>query len=111
MSPAADLWLSGGFEELILLAVLRLGDQAYGVRIMETVSATLGRRVGPGAVYVCLGRLRAQGFVTSWEGSPTPVRGGRARRFYRLTDQGVQALTITEQARQRLRSSESVCSS
>lgn len=82
----------GAFEQAVLLAIVRLGDSAYGRAILKEVQARLGREVAPGAVHATLGRLEEKGLVASRLGSGTPVRSGRARRFYRLQPDGVRAL-------------------
>lgn len=78
----------GDFEYLLLLALLRLGDDAYGVSIAREVEARTGRTVSPGAVYTALDRLERRRFVESWLGEPTPQRGGRRKRHYRLAATG-----------------------
>ncbi len=68
----------GGFELLVLLAVIRLGDEAYGVPIADAIEESSGREVALGSVYITLDRLEAKGIVSSRLGEPTPERGGRA---------------------------------
>ena len=82
----------GGFEKLIMLAVLRLGDEAYGAAIVAELEKKTGREVSQGAVYVTLRRLTARGLVRSRSGEATPTRGGRPRRYYTLLPDGIQAL-------------------
>ncbi len=82
----------GGFQQLVMLAALRLGDEAYGARIQDELESTAGRSVSISTVYVTMERLEKKGLVESWLGEPTPVRGGRAKRFYKLTEDGVQVL-------------------
>ena len=82
----------GGFEQAVLLSILRLGDDAYGRAILREVQARLGRTVAAGAVHATLERLARKGLVVSRLGPGTPVRGGRARRFYKLQAKGVRAL-------------------
>ena len=72
----------GEFEQMVLLSVLRLGDEAYGVSIHEELGRTTGRDTKRGAVYVTLERLEAKGYVSSHYGDPSAERGGRAKRFY-----------------------------
>lgn len=79
-------------EELIMLSIWRLQDEAYGLRILQHMSETTGRDWAIGAVYVPLDRLVKRGYVTDRWGEPTPQRGGRSKRFYRLTASGVAAL-------------------
>lgn len=92
----------GVFEQLVLFALARLGDDAYGVAIRRDIEAETGRRISSGAVYTTLDRLRARGFVSSRWGEPTPERGGRRKRFYRLEPAGLQALARTYAALQRM---------
>ena len=86
------------FELMILLAVLRAGDEAYGVQIASEIEVTGGRRVLLGAVYTALGRLERNGLVVSTLGAPTRERGGRAKRFFRVTTRGVRAVRSTQQS-------------
>lgn len=99
MSAALNL---GEFEQLILLAILRLGDAAYGVTIRTELSERAGRTVAPGALYTALERLEAKGLITSRMGDPTPQRGGRAKRFVTVTATGIEALSRALQAYERL---------
>ncbi|HUF48346.1 MAG TPA: PadR family transcriptional regulator [Vicinamibacterales bacterium] len=80
----------GEFEQLLLLAVLRLGDEAYGVTIRRAIEDTTGRRVSAGAVYTALGRLENRGFVRSAPGQTTPERTGMRRRYYRVEPEGAR---------------------
>jgi PadR family transcriptional regulator, regulatory protein PadR len=82
----------GEFEQAVLLAVLRLGSNAYGVPIRRDLSERLGRTVSVGATYTALERLEWKGFVSSWTGGATAERGGRAKRFYRIEAPGHRAL-------------------
>ena len=86
------------FELMILLATLRVGDEAYGVEIAREIEATSGRRVLLGAAYAALDRLERNGLVSSTIGSPTAKRGGRAKRFFRVTARGVRAARETQRA-------------
>lgn len=86
------------FELMILLATLRVGDEAYGVQIAREIEATSGRRVLLGAAYAALDRLERNGLVSSTIGSPTAKRGGRAKRFFRVTPRGVRAARETQRA-------------
>jgi PadR family transcriptional regulator PadR len=92
----------GSFEEYVLFATLRLGEQAYGAKIRQTVEDATGRSVSIGAVYATLDRLERKGFITSWQGEATPERGGRAKRYFRVEGAGVQALNETREVRNRL---------
>jgi DNA-binding PadR family transcriptional regulator len=82
----------GGFELLVLLALIRLGDEAYGVPISEAIEENSGREVALGSVYVTLERLQRKGLVTSRLGEPTPERGGRAKTYFRVTAKGLRAV-------------------
>jgi DNA-binding PadR family transcriptional regulator len=86
------------FELMILLAVLRIGEGVYGVPIAHEIERTGGRRVMLGAVYAALERLERNGFVASKLGDPSPERGGRAKRFYRITPRGLRAVKDTQRA-------------
>jgi|SRR5687767_15925236 len=82
----------GDFEQILLFAVLRLGDDAHGGSIRDEIEKRIGRVVSPGATYTALDRLESRGFVSSWLGEGTPARGGRRRKFYRLSPYGARAL-------------------
>ncbi|MDF1504492.1 PadR family transcriptional regulator [Roseisolibacter sp. H3M3-2] len=82
----------GEFEQLVLLAVVHLQGEAYGVPIVEEIERRTGRSVARAAVYVTLRRLEEKGFVTSWMGDPTPERGGKGRRYVRIEAEGARAL-------------------
>jgi DNA-binding PadR family transcriptional regulator len=86
------------FELMILIAILRVGDEAYGVQIAREIEETSGRRVLLGAAYAALDRLERNGLVSSTVGSPTPERGGRAKRFFRVTPRGLRAARETRRA-------------
>lgn len=82
----------GEFEVVVLLAVARLGSDAYGMRIREEILETTGRDVSVPGVYVTLERLRDKGLLAASKGDATAARGGRAKRFYRLEAAGAAAL-------------------
>lgn len=86
------------FELMILLAILRIGDDSYGVPIAREIEQTAKRTVLLGAIYTCLDRLEQNGLVTSTYGDPTPERGGRAKRFFRITGKGLKAVKDTQRA-------------
>jgi PadR family transcriptional regulator PadR len=92
----------GEFEELILLAVCNLRDNAYGVTIQETLDREAGRPVSVGAVYAALDRLERKGYVSSWVGGATDERGGRRKRYYRATNAGFDAVAEMREVRERL---------
>jgi DNA-binding PadR family transcriptional regulator len=87
---------------LVLLAVLRLEDEAYGVSIADAVGTARGRAVSMAAVYVALERLEERGFVVTELGEPTAARGGRAKRYVRVTRSGLTAVKATRRALTRL---------
>lgn len=96
--------LLGTFEQMVLLAVMAAGEEAYGRAVLRTVQASLGaqRTVSAGAVYATLDRLEAEGLVTSRLEEGTPARGGRVRRFYRLTTPGAHALSEARKVLERM---------
>jgi PadR family transcriptional regulator, regulatory protein PadR len=94
----------GEFEEIVLLAIVQLRDNAYGVSIRQTVEEATRRSTAIGATYSTLERLEQKGFISSRQGEPTPVRGGRAKRYYRLEGAGTQALAEAQRVRDVLRS-------
>jgi PadR family transcriptional regulator PadR len=92
----------GEFEQIVLLAILRLGDSAYGVTIGAEIAACTRREPAPGALYTTLDRLEDKGLVTSRLGDPTPQRGGRAKRYFVLNSKGLAAITRAQQSYRRL---------
>ena len=82
----------GEFEQIVLLAIVQLGDDVYGVPIVEEIERRTGRHVAPAAVYITVRRLESKGLVTSWLGDPTPGRGGKARRYVNVTPAGLESL-------------------
>lgn len=82
----------GEFEQLVLLALIRLGDDAYGVPIRREIESRTGRGIAIGAVYGTLDRLARKGYVKSRQSEPEPVPGGRARKYFRPTRAGLKAL-------------------
>ena len=88
----------GGFEHLLLLTILRLADDAYGVSIRKELLERAGKDVAIGAIYTTLDRLQKKGLVESWLGEPTSERGGRAKRFYCVTSAGRAALVEADRA-------------
>jgi DNA-binding PadR family transcriptional regulator len=88
----------GAFEHLLLLALVRLGDDTYGVPIRDEIEARTGRVVSPGAVYTALERLERRGLVRSRLGEPTPERGGKRKRVYRMTARGAGAVRDAQSA-------------
>ena len=92
----------GEFEQVVLLAILRLGENAYGVAIGAEITACTGREPAPGALYTTLERLEDKGLVSSRLGDPTPQRGGRAKRYFALNSKGLAAVTHAQQSYRRL---------
>ena len=88
----------GEFELMVMLALIRLGDKAYGVPISREIETRTGREVVLGSVYATLERLEEKGLVSSYLGDPTPERGGRARRYFRATKPGLERVHETRQA-------------
>ena len=99
MPPALNL---GELEQLILLAILRLRDDAYGVTIRAELADRTGRQISPGALYTALDRLETKGLIASRMSDPTPQRGGRAKRHVTVTAPGMKALTRALRAHERL---------
>jgi PadR family transcriptional regulator PadR len=92
----------GEFEQIVLLAILRLDDNAYGVTIRQEILHCTDRRIGPGALYNSLDRLEEKGMVISRFGDPTPQRGGRPKRFFAVTPDGLEAVSRALRAYRRL---------
>ena len=88
----------GEFEQIVLLAILRLSDDAYGVTISEEIQHHTGRVPSPGALYTTLDRLEEKGFLTSRLGEPSSRRGGRAKRFFKVTRSGTAAVARAQQS-------------
>jgi len=92
----------GEFEHIIVLALLRLEDRAYGVTVRQEIEFRIKREVSIGAVYATLDRLETKGYVKSHHGDPTPERGGRSKRFFRVTAKGMAAVNRTQRALQSM---------
>jgi len=90
------------FEELVLLGVMAAGSQAYGISVQNILEEELGRAPSLGAVYTALDRLLQKGWVRSQMGDPTPVRGGRRKRHYCLTEEGRARVIEARRIRQAL---------
>jgi DNA-binding PadR family transcriptional regulator len=88
----------GEFEHMLLAAVIRLGDAAYGASILAEIELQAGRRVPSGSLYVTLDRLERKGLIVSHSGDPEPGRGGRPKRFVRITPEGVSAVREVREA-------------
>jgi len=85
----------GALEHIVLLAVMRLGSNAYGMTVRREIETATGRDLSIGAVYATLARLETKGFVSSYTGEPTAERGGRAKRHFHITAEGKGALRNT----------------
>ncbi len=88
----------GEFEQLVLLALMHLGDQAYGMTVRQEISKRTGRDVSIGAVYATLSRLEEKGYISSKLSEPTSERGGKAKRFFEVSASGVRALRHSQLA-------------
>jgi DNA-binding PadR family transcriptional regulator len=94
--------LPSDFEQQVLLAVWRLRDEAYGVSVRDELEARTAHDVTQGAVYTTLMRLEKKGLVRSRLSDPTPVRGGKAKRIFRITPVGIRGVQETRRAMDRL---------
>src|SRR5215472_10293428 len=92
----------GNFELMVLLAILRVGEDAYGVPIAHELEESSGKDVLMGSVYAALDRLETKGFVSSRLGDPTPERGGRAKKFFKVTARGLREARDAQRALTRL---------
>ena len=87
-------------EELVLITIWKMRDDPYGVSIREYISKMTGKYWSIGSIYVPLDRLEAKGFVTSYLANPTPERGGKSKRYYRLTKEGQEQLQAIQKVYQ-----------
>ena len=92
----------GEFEHIVLLALIRLEEHAYGVTVRQEIQSRIRREVSIGAVYATLNRLESKGYLKSFQGDPTPERGGRSKRFFRVTAKGLAAVNRTQRALQSM---------
>jgi DNA-binding PadR family transcriptional regulator len=88
----------GEFEHFVLLAILRLGERAYGVPIRRDIAERTRRAVTIGQLYSALNRLEMKGYVSTTVADPTPVRGGRAKKYYAVSPSGLRALRRSREA-------------
>jgi DNA-binding PadR family transcriptional regulator len=88
----------GEFEQVVMLALLRLGEEAYGATIHREIESRTGREISIGAIYTTLDRLEKQGLVFSQVGEPTPQRGGRRKKYFKLRPQGERVLAESYRA-------------
>jgi DNA-binding PadR family transcriptional regulator len=87
----------GALEHILLLAVMRLGTNAYGMTVRREIESVTGRDISIGAVYATLARLESKGFIRAYAGEPTAERGGRAKRYFVMTANGKGALRNTHE--------------
>jgi PadR family transcriptional regulator, regulatory protein PadR len=92
----------GNFELIVMLALIRLGDNAYGVPIARAIAMKTGREASLGSIYATLERLEGKGLVSSELGDPTPERGGRAKRYFHITAKGLREVRKTQQALRKM---------
>jgi PadR family transcriptional regulator PadR len=92
----------GNFELMVLLAIIRVGEDAYGVPIAEAIEASIGSDVLMGSIYAALERLEHKGLVTSELGESTPERGGRAKRYFQITAKGLKQVREAKRALTKL---------
>ena len=96
-----ELFLSDS-DLMILLAILRLGEEAYGVPLCDEIASLTGKKAALASIYKALERVEAAGLVASRMGQPDATRGGRAKRFVRVTDKGLRAIDSTRATLNRL---------
>jgi PadR family transcriptional regulator, regulatory protein PadR len=92
----------GDLEEYVLLAILKLKEDAYGATIRELLEEVTGRPIAIGVLYTTFDRLERRGLLRSWQGEATPVRGGRAKRYFAIEAEGKLALEAVAKMRHRL---------
>jgi DNA-binding PadR family transcriptional regulator len=92
----------GEFEELVLLTIANLSEQAYGVAILEDIQKRANRKLSIGALHSTLTRLDEKGYITSYLGDPTKERGGRRKRYFQLTSQAIAGLNEMKALRDQL---------
>lgn len=92
----------GEFEELVLLVTAILHENAYGVRVMDEITDQTGRKANISAVHTALDRLEKKGYLQSYMGGATAERGGRRKRYFKVTNLGVQVLEINRKVRNAL---------
>ena len=98
--PRGDLL--GSLEYIVLLALVRLEANAYGMTVRREIEERTGRSISIGAVYATLERLQAKGYVRSFVGEPTAARGGRAKRLFRIEAEGRRALRMTQETMDKM---------
>ena len=98
--PRGDLL--GSLELIVLLALARLGSDAYGMTVRREIEKRTGRNVSIGAIYATLERLEGKGYLSSFTGEPTAERGGRAKRLFQIEAEGERALATSQEAIRRM---------
>src|SRR5882672_12496502 len=98
MAAIPDVVALGEFEHMVLLAIMRLGDEAYAVSVRDEIVRCTGRDVSRGSIYITLDRLETKGYLRSRLADSTPERGGRAKRYYALRPRAVEALKESRRA-------------
>jgi DNA-binding PadR family transcriptional regulator len=92
----------GEFEQLVMLAVVHVGDDAYGVSVVDEIESRTAKKVAHAAVYVTMRRLERKGLLESWKGEPTAERGGKARRCVKVTRAGLALLKASRRMSERM---------
>jgi len=98
----AEAKIPSDFEQQVLLAAWRLGEKAYGAAVRDELEARTGRELAHGAIYVTLVRLEKKGLLLSRLSDPTPVRGGKAKRYFDITPQGVAGVQAARRTMEKL---------
>ena len=93
-----DVSTLGEFEHMVLLAIMRLGDDAYAVPVRDEIARCVGREVSRGSIYITQDRLETKGYFKSRLADATPERGGRAKRYYTLRPRAIEALKENRRA-------------
>ncbi|MCR9253754.1 MAG: helix-turn-helix transcriptional regulator [bacterium] len=92
----------GEFQEVVMLSIMILGENAYGVTIQSEIQNRMNRNISRGALHTALTRLDEKGYIQSKQGDPTPERGGRRKRYYEVTASGISALKESKQLKQQM---------
>lgn len=92
----------GEFQEVVMLSIMILGENAYGVTIQSEIQKRMNRNISRGALHTALTRLDEKGYIQSKQGDPTPERGGRRKRYYEVTASGISALKESKELKQQM---------
>jgi PadR family transcriptional regulator PadR len=92
----------GEFQEVVMLSIMILGENAYGVTIQSEIQKRMNRNISRGALHTALTRLDEKGYIQSQQGDPTPERGGRRKRYYEVTSSGISALKESKELKQQM---------